>query len=196
MSVLRERKTLHRWQPWEVDVVRCEYAGTNASAQQIAVKLGVSRHAVKGKVQALGLCIPKSPPWTEKEEELLRELVPRYSVPVIAKKLNRSVNAVTVKARRLGLSRRSRDDWFTKREVAEICGVDHKKVQRWIDRGALKASYHNGRRPARLGLAMWHIELRDLRSFLLNYADELTGRNVDVQQIVWIVSADVKGTAE
>jgi len=178
----------HQWQEWEQDIVRRDYDGTNKSASSIAIRLGVTECAVKGQVQKLGLAMQKSPPWTDRELELLEELVHKHSVTAIARRLHRSANAVKVKATRLKLNLRSRDGWFTKKEVAEICGVDHKKVQYWIDVKALTASYHNGRKPSKFGMAMWHIKTQDLKDFLINYSGELLGRNVDIQQIIWIVS--------
>ena len=178
----------HKWQQYEIDIVRRDYKGTNKSADIIASNLGVTRCAVKGQVQRLGIAMPKSPRWTNEELEMLEELIPRYSIRTIAKRMHRSLNAVSVKAKRLKLRRRAREGWYTKKEVSEICGVDHKKVQTWIDSGSLKASYHNGHRPQKNGMAMWHIEEIDFREFLLNYSGELLGRNVDIQQIIWIVS--------
>jgi predicted DNA-binding ArsR family transcriptional regulator len=87
----------------------------------------------------------------------------------------------------LKLHLRSRDDWYTKKEVCEILGVDHKRVQSYIDNGLLTASYHNGHKPGKLGMAMWHIERKDLSSFIRKYCDEFTGRNVDLTQIVEIL---------
>jgi len=179
----------HRWTEDERQIVRRDYKGTTASVQMIAAHLGVTRCAVKGQVQSMGIAMQKSPPWTKDEIERLEELIHRFSVSQIAKRLHRSCNAVKVKATRLKLKLRLRDDWYTKNEVAEICGVDHKKIQSWIDNGALKASWHNGTRPQKNGMAMWHIEAKDLRGFIINYSGELLGRNVDIQQIVWLVEA-------
>ena len=178
----------HTWTDVERDIVRRDYNGTNASAERIATKLNVTRNAVKGQVQKMGIAMQKSPPWTEDELEQLADLVHRYPITQIAKKLHRSPNAVKIKATRLKLGLRIRDDWFTKKEVAEICGVDHKKVQSWIDSGALKAAWHTERKPQKNGMAMRHIELADLREFIVNYSGELLGRNIDIQQIVWIVA--------
>lgn len=178
----------HKWTEDEREIVRRDYKGTNASAQQIADRLGVSLWAVKGQASILGILQPKSPPWSRKELDHLEELIHRKSVVEVAKVLHRSPNAVKVKATRLKLKLRSRDDWYTKRDVCEICGVDHKKVQQWINSGALKASWHNGQRPSAKGMAMWHIEGADLKQFIINHSGELLGRNVDIQQIVWLLA--------
>ena len=90
--------TKHQWQDWEQDIVRRDYDGTNRSASLIAARLGVTKCAVKGQVQKLGLAMQKSPPWTEYELELLEDLIHKHSVTAIAKRLHRSANAVKVKA--------------------------------------------------------------------------------------------------
>ena len=182
------KRTKHKWTEEERAIVRRDYKGTNASAQQIAHLLGVTQHAVKGQTQMLGIMQQKSPNWTEKEYGILRENIHRKPIGEIAKMLGRSNNSVKIKATRLKLGLRKREGWYTKSEVMEICGVDHKKVQEWIDSGTLPASWHFGTKPQGAGQAQWHIEYEDLRNFLLAYSGELLGRNVDLQQIVWIVS--------
>lgn len=180
----------HKWTDDEKDIVRRDYVGTNASAVGIASKIGVTPCAVKGKVQEMGIAQQKSPPWTQEELKRLSELIHRYSIRTIAEKMNRSLNAVKIKATRLKMGLRARDGWFTKREASEILGVDHKWVQTRIDSGLLKASYHNGVRPQQNGPACWHIEEADLRAFIINHCGELLGRNVDLQQIIWLVRGE------
>jgi len=183
----------HKWNDDERDIVRRDYDGTDKTSQRIADKLSymtgdkVTFYAVKGQAAKMGIMQDKSPDWTENELKRLAELVHQYSITEVAKRLHRSPNAVKIKATRLKLDLRTRDGWFTKREVSEICGVDHKKVQSWIDGGQLKASYHNGVRPSKNGMCMWHIDEQDLRDFIINNSGELLGRNVDIRQIVWLL---------
>jgi len=180
----------HKWTEEEREIVRRDYQGSNASAAKIAEKLGVTKFAVKGQAAAMGIMTQKSPDWTPREIERLQELIHQRAVPQIAKMLHRSPNAVRVKATRLKLGLRARDDWYTKKDVCEILGVDHKKIQAWIDSGALVATWHTGLKPQKTGMAMWHITTEALRDFIINHSGELMGRNVDVQQIVWIVAGD------
>jgi len=177
----------HYWTDEERSIVIRDYDGTNKTSQKIAANLGVTLFAVKGQAAKLGIQQQKSPDWTEKELEKLAELIHQYSITQVAKRLHRSPNAVKIKATRLKLGLRTRDGWFTKREVSEICGVDHKKVQGWIDRDLLKASYHNGVKPSKNGMNMWHIKEADLRDFIINNSGQLLGRNVDLQQIIWLL---------
>ena len=184
----------HKWTDEERDIVRREYNGTNQRSEQIAAKLSytagdkITLFAVKGQAAKMGIMQDKSPDWTEKEIEKLTEMIGSYSPFTIAKRLNRSLNAVVAKSKRIGLSRRVREGWFTKKEVCEIMGVDHKKIQGYIDRGELKASYHSNVKPKQNGGACWHINQVDLIDFIKVNADEFMGRNVDLVMVVWLLS--------
>jgi len=179
----------HKWTDDERQIVRRDYQGTNESAKRIAGKLGVSFNAVKGQVGKMGISFrPDMKQWTQKEEERLAELITQFVPHLVAKRMKRSINSVVVKSKKLGFSRRTRDGWYTKREVCNILGVDHHWVQARIDNGALKASWHNGVKPQKNGGACWHILESDLKEFIRKCPDELHGRNVDIFQIVEILA--------
>lgn len=187
-------QSTHHWTDDDREIVRREYDGTNGKAHLIAGKLSymtgerITLYAVKGQVQKLGLAQDKSPRWTDDEIDTLKEMITQYSPITIARRLGRSVNSVVVKSKRLHCSRRVRDGWFTKREVSEICGVDHRKVQRWMDTGALLATPHHEATPQKNGSACWHITEDAFKRFLLNHGMELQGRNVDVFTIIQVVT--------
>lgn len=182
-------KKLHKWTEEEKDIVRRDYRGNTISAERIAYHLSaltgdhITACAVRGQVSRLGLASIYRKNWIPEEEEKLREMIHRYPVSQIAKRLKRGLNSITIRARRLHLSLRDREGWFTKQEVCQITGVDHHAVQRWIDSERLRASYHNSSRPKQSGSAMWHIQDKDLRNFIRRYPSEL-GRNVDMVIIV------------
>jgi len=181
----------HYWTEEERDIIRREYDGHNNTSDRIASKLGVTFYAVKGQAAKMGIMQDKSPDWSDKEVEILTEMITRYAPLKIARRLHRSVNSVVVKSKRLRLSRRVRDGWFTKKEVCEMLGVDHKKIQGYIDRGELKASWHNLTKPQKNGMAMWHIEVDDLKIFIKKNAGDFQGRNVDLLMIVWLLNSDI-----
>jgi len=188
----------HKWIDEEKDIVRREYDGTNVKTQRIADRLTqatgdkITFYAVKGVAAKLGIMQDKSPDWTERECEVLSEMIPAYSPIFIAKRLHRSVNAVVVKSKRLGLSRRNRDGWFTKKEVCEIMGVDHKKIQGYIDRGDLKAEWNNPElKPCQNGMAYWRIKQPDLIDFIKKCGGDFLGRNVDLVMIIWLLSGNL-----
>lgn len=185
----------HRWTEEERDIIRREYAQTHESKRRIAAKLSlmtgerITANGVAGQIQRMGIAKSTSRrPWTPEEDETLRELIHRFATITIAKRMKRSLNAVEVRAKRLGIKRRYRDGWYTKREVAEILGVDHKKVRAWMDAGKIKASYHHGHKPQKNGSGAWHFAEKDLASFIRCYPDELNGRNVDLIAIVDILT--------
>jgi len=185
----------HYWTEEEKAIVRRDYQGTSKSAEQIANLLSyitgkrITFCAVKGQIALMGIAHRKKP-WTLKEEDRLRGLIPLHPIYKIAKTMGRSKNSIRVKATRLGLSTQFRDGWFTKAEVSQILGVDHKKVQKWIDTGALKASWHGETKPQMHGGSCWHITSQELRAFLQSHAVELTGRNVDLFMIVELLTGN------
>jgi len=188
----------HKWTDEERDIVRRDYNGHNQSAYQLAVKLTqmagdkITFNAVKGQASKMGILSNKSPCWTDEEMEILAKMITRYRPITIAKQLHRSLNAVVVKSKRLGLSRRIRDGWFSKKEVCEIMGVDHKKIQGYMDKGDLKASYSTEVKPRQAGGAYWHIKQADLIDFIKNNVGDFQGRNVDLRMIVWLLSGELE----
>ena len=184
----------HRWTEEERNIVRREYAHSRESAKRIAEYLGVTEFAVKGQVSAMGLGNHDNRhPWTPQEEIKLRRLLRRYGPRTVAKRMHRSLNSVVIKSKRLNIKRRTRDGWFTKKDVCEILGVDHRWVQARIDSGALKAYYHYGTKPSKYGMSAWHIEEADLKEFIRRYPQELIARNLDMIMIVDILAGVVNG---
>jgi len=183
-------RSWHRWTDIEREIVRRDYDGTWATTRRIAERLQVTPHGVRGQAHLLGVGTFWSDRerWTPEQDEHLAEIIHEHPLKVVALKMGRGLNSVAVRAKRLGLNRRERDGWYTKREVCEILGVDHKWVQRRIDEKLLKASY-DGAKPAQKGGGYWRIQERDLRQYLIENCGDLNGRNVDLVQIVSILTA-------
>lgn len=177
----------HHWTDDDRGIIRRDYDGTIQTIKLIALKLGVTPCAVKGQIQRMGLAKVKRHAWRPSEIERLSALVHQHSIPQVAKILHRSPTAVKVKATRLQLGLRCRDGWYSKQDVAEILGVDSHKVTKWIESGKLKATWRTDRQPQNTGMAMWHILANDLREFIRRYPQELSGRNLDIIQVVEIL---------
>jgi hypothetical protein len=181
----RESSTNHVWTEDDKGLVRLHYDGTRENCETLAAMIGCSRQAVKSQVELLGLSFQvKQPEWTVQEKDYLRTHYTSQSVNIMAKTLHRSPNAVKIKVTRMHLSLRNRDGWYDKMDVCEMLGVDHHKVQAWIDRGDLKATYHHGTRPTKKGMTMWHIDAGDLKTFIVHHCQELQGRNLDIFSIL------------
>jgi len=179
----------HKWTDEERDIIRRDYRHTRVSRQELAAWLGVTEFGVAGQIATMG--IAKSDdrhPWTEKEKETLAELIPQYCPRRVARMMHRSLNSVVVMSKRIHASRRARTGWYTKSEVCAIVGHDHKWVQRRIDSGAIKASYHYEQKPSQKGMSAWHIEEHDLVQFIRRYPQELVGCNIDIIAIVQLLA--------
>ncbi|KKN38042.1 hypothetical protein LCGC14_0757540 [marine sediment metagenome] len=186
----------HRWTEEEEGILRRGWDNTLITGLALAATIGVTFAAARNKAAKMGLFKRtdyRKRAWTPAEDEQLGEMIHRLAPATIAHKLHRSTIAVVVRVKRLGLTRRVRDGWYTKLEVCGILGMDHKWVQRRIDAGELVASYHNGHKPSQRGLAMWHIAEGDLRRYICDHAYELNGRNVDLPTIVDLVAGQTPG---
>lgn len=180
------RKNRHVWTPDELEVVRAEYEGTDASAERIAAKVGVTFFAVKGQVQRLGLSKPSGRPWTREEEDRVMADVERLGVYKAARRNNRTHHSVRHRMNKRGMSTRDHSGWFNQREVCDLLGVNHAWVTRRIESGVLKGEVHYpARRPS--GVGVWRITEKSLRSFIRRYPEELNGRNVDMLLLVDIL---------
>ena len=184
----RDYSHYHRWPDDERLIVRRDYKGDAASAQAIADGLGISFYAVKAQVQKMGISFQDRHYWSRKEDEQLEELMTRHCPGRVAKLMHRSINSVVLRAKRLGISRRDRDGWYTKLDACELLGVDHKWLQLRIDCGALKAKAHNPDvPPQKCGGSVWEIREEDLIDYIRTYPQELIGRNVDIIGLVDIL---------
>ena len=182
-------KPPHRWTEEEREILRREPSQTHEARRQLAARLGVTEGVVEYQATKMGLHRARGGrTWTTEEEKKLLELVERKPVTQIARILNRSINSVTVRAKKLNASRRSRNGWYTLGETAEMLGASQPWVRRRIENGSLRATQHyEDRRPQARGRPM-HIEERDLRQFIRSHPQDLNGRNVDMVQIVQILS--------
>lgn len=181
----RTRK-VRRWTPEEDALLRQEYDGSLRVRERLASRLGRTLASVKNHASYIGLSFHnKEPLWSDKEIHFLEMSYDKLSLNDIAKRLKRTPNAVRIQLRRLSLSRRYRDGWYTREEVAAILGIDHKRIQTFIDCGALKARRHN---PEGGVGSYWHIDAKDLRAFLIKYCAQLKGRNVDLMALVHVLT--------
>lgn len=185
----------HAWTDEERAIIRRDYKHSRESCRHLAHYLSsftgekITANGVKGQVQLMGIAKSNDRhPWTPEEDAKLRELIPSFCPRVVATKMHRSLCSVVVRSTRLKVSRRCRNGWFTKNELMTILGHDHKWIQRRIDSGALKASYHYGIRPTQLGGSAWHIKETDLKDFIRRYPEELVGCNIDIITIVDIIA--------
>jgi len=178
----------HNWTEEERDFLRREYKNTIESQKELALEMGVTVPSIRGQLARIGilrLCV-----WYSKEDQrFLEENYSKLPPEVIARRLHKSINSVTKKACRLGLSNRIRDGWFNLEDVSKILGVTTGWVKRRMDHGfELKIKpYHPDKQPKKGEFTPWYISEKSLRDFIRRYPEELQGRNVDMVMIVDIL---------
>lgn len=159
------------WTPEEDALLRAHPDLSNA---ELARRLGRTVPSVANRRQRLGLTGPKGPPWTPEDDQRLGELWGQRPASEIARILSRSLDAVVLRAKRLGLgpSSLAAGTW-TARMVARALRVDDKAVTRWICQGLLRARELPPRSPA--GEArprrIWLVTPTDLARFLEAHPD-------------------------
>jgi len=183
----------------ELKIIRDNYDGTTIKTNKIVRLLGPKypRWYVKRKAQEMGLarCF-KMPNWSEKEVEYLHENFPKKGFVAIQnglKQINggsiRSVTAIILKKRRLGINKRS--DGFTMRMVEDLLGADHHKIEKWIRFGWLQDGRKGTERIKVQGGDMHHFESKNLRDFVINHPFEIDVRRVEPFYFIQLLSGQL-----
>lgn len=150
---------------------------------RLAKRMGVPKWRLARWAAALGLSehlATKPAPWTPAEDaHLERRLEQGRTLEVIARELRRSLTAVEVRAKRLGISRRSCRHGLSATAAAMAMGVDVHKVTRWIAAGWLDASRMGTARVPQQGGDEWVIPEQALRKFLREHPTAYSLRRVD-----------------
>lgn len=159
-------------------LIRQYYDSRTETINWLSQKLGFPEWTIKKRAQILGLSRTKERPWSERETAYLESNLHRLSLPVLARKLGRSITAVALKAKRLGI--RKIDEGYTARSLAQAFGVDDHKVVHWVELGLLKASRRNSGRPR----DMYFISDQEVKRFVTTYPSEFDLRRVEQ---VWFI---------
>lgn len=140
LSALWNGRKKYVWTPEKDAYLRQHYDGKiYGRAAKIAAKWGWPKWAIKKRAAQLALCYPADRrDWTAEEEAFLEVHTGRRTVVWMARKLKRSDTSVVLKLKRMGISRRYREG-FTVADLSVCFGVDHHTVDRWIDKGFLRA---------------------------------------------------------
>lgn len=125
-----------RWTPELDELLKTAWSRGGLRAARRAIKQERptwSRYSIKKHAAALGLCRPKSRPWSEADvNHLLWSIDSNASLALIAGRLGRTVAAVRKRLWDLGYKAESLGGYKVK-EVAEMFGVLPGRVQYWVD---------------------------------------------------------------
>lgn len=144
------------------------------------------RWAIKKRAAVLGIARTKEPRWTKTDKTFLAKWLPRRSIDWIARKLNRTVTAIALKAKRLKITKSG--NGYTACNLAFGLGVDDHKVTQWIQKGLLTAARRQTRRHGGQNGDYWYIDQPDIRDFIKNNPDEVSFRNADKRFLIRILT--------
>ncbi len=170
----------------EVGIKATAYAGP---VKKLAAKFGMPRWAVSQRAGRLNI-LPmqkKEPDWSPKEIAILEQNA-HLTPPSVQKHLkkagfSRSIPGITVKRKRMHLSRSSMDG-YTCRSLAECFGIDAHSVMRWIAKGRLKARRRGTARTPQQGGDEWYIIDLWARDFIIENISILDFRKIDKYWLV------------
>lgn len=114
--------------------------------------------------------------WTEKELKFLERHAEKLPVQIIAKRLRRSLNSVTIKANRLGYSTIPTLDNYSACYLARELGFDRTTVKGWITQGLLRAT--------KVTVNRWMIKSRDFATFCQMYPKKVS--KCDPEVLLWL----------
>lgn len=136
------------WTPEQDDFLRAHWQ--EMSDEELSFAVGHPLTSTRARRNKLGLQERKGyrgKDWSKAELDYLQEVWGEKTIPQIAKHLGRSINAVKIKAQRIGYTGQK---WYggmmSARKVSELLGVDvHAVCDYWIPKCGLKG------KPKRLG---------------------------------------------
>ena len=83
-----------------------------------------------------GLFLMGGRKWTDEELVLLEELTEKYPLETVARRLNRTKEAVFLKRQRIGIGGyMANTDMLTRNSVSKILGIENRTLQYWERKG-------------------------------------------------------------
>lgn len=129
------------WTQEQDDYLRAHWQ--EQSDEELAAAVGHPPSSTQIRRGKLGLCHRKGSrgkDWSQADLDYLAAVWGEKTLPVIARHLHRSINAVKIKANRLGYNGQLKyGEMMSARKVSELLGVDiHAVCDRWIPKYGLK----------------------------------------------------------
>jgi hypothetical protein len=143
VPVCRKRRSF-KWPKEAREMVRGNLVAQGRELTALITRLsemtGNPRDACFRFARDLGLAAKKSyRRWSQKESDLLLQLLESQPKRTVALKLKRSPESVESMQRRLGVNSTMYNDTFSKHQLAVLLHIRPRAIQKWIDDGLLKA---------------------------------------------------------
>jgi len=158
------------------------YQALRALITNLEAVSGNPRRACWRFVRQSGLSSKRSyRQWTRAEQQKLLDLIASHSLYEVTTLLRRSPTSVRTMLHRLGANARMGEDWFTKHALARALHIRVEEIQKWIDRGWLKA------RTVRTdGLRREVIDAEDFCQFCKQHRKEVVGRRLNSDRLNFV----------
>ena len=190
-----QRRRTFRWPGSARQMVRVYLSGAGAQAgtqdgykalraliTNLAVVSGNPRSACWRFVRQSGASTKRSyRQWTREEQQKLLDLIASHSLHEVTVLLRRSPTSVRAMLHRLGANARMGEDWFTKHTLAKALRIRVEEVQKWIDRGWLKA-----RTVGTDELRREVIDAEDFCQFCKQHRREVVGRRLNSDRLNFV----------
>lgn len=190
-----QRRRTFRWPGSARQMVRVYLSGAGVQADtqdgykavrslitNLAKVSGNPRSACWRFVRQSGLSSKRSyRQWTRAEQQKLLDLIASHSLHEVTVLLRRSPTSVRAMLHRLGANTRMGEDWFTKHTLAKALHIRVEEIQKWIDRGWLKA-----RMVGTEGLRRELIDAEDFCQFCKQHRREVVGRRLSSDRLNFV----------
>lgn len=168
--------------PWAAPeiqyLIQKYYTQTFAAMAEDLNRSEMSVATKAARLRQEGLLAIKEPRWSESELQFLEDNWGLMRVPVLARKLNRTLAAVTEKAERFGLGpSRNGSGRITAGQLSKALGIHIRRViDYWIPKCGLKAC----RKVTRTSRKLWQIEIDDFWRWARDNQDKFDSRRFEV----------------
>lgn len=167
-------------------LMQARYDGKTETITELAERLCVPRGIVKKWGRQLGLARQH---WTREETAFLERHLSHMSLADIAKRLGRTVVAVRLKAKRVGVNKCGQEG-YTMRGLCMGLGCNHHTVLKWLDKGWIKGTHRHTERAER---DVWYFSDAAIRRFVMQHPQEVDQRRFDW---LWVLDILTGGLGE
>src|SRR5258708_1734038 len=153
----RKRRSF-KWPKEAREMVRANLAAKGRELTALITRLsemtGNPRDACFRFARDLGLAAKKPyRKWSQKESDLLLQLLESQPKRIVALKLKRSPESVESMQRRLCVNSTMYNDSFSKHQLSALLHILPRAIQKWIDDGLLEARIEGSAKVHRIGIA-------------------------------------------
>lgn len=171
---------VNTWTQEQDDFLRSNWK--TMSDEDMAASVGHPISSTKARRCKLGLYESKGcrgKDWSQEELDYIREVWGQKTIPEIARKLGRSINAVKIKTQRMGYTgQKWYGEMMSARKVSELLGVDvHAVCDYWIPKCGLKGK---SKRLGETKKTTTIIMFEDLLKWLEQHQDLWDSRRVEL----------------